>query len=50
MVSSDSPKCKLETESMAVVNDLWRGHLVQKHNEEHDIECAFRSSNSAAFC
>ncbi|THH28802.1 hypothetical protein EUX98_g5390 [Antrodiella citrinella] len=21
-----------------VVNDIWRGHLVQKHNEEHDIE------------
>lgn len=22
-----------------VVNDLWRGKIVQKHNEDHDIEC-----------
>ena len=23
----------------AVVNDLWRGNIVQKHNEGHDVEC-----------
>ena len=23
-----------------VVNDLWKGSIVQKHNEDHDIECA----------
>ncbi|TCD69242.1 hypothetical protein EIP91_008345 [Steccherinum ochraceum] len=26
------------TEAQDVVNDLWRGQLVQKHNEHHDIE------------
>ncbi|KAI0747298.1 calcium activated cation channel [Irpex lacteus] len=26
------------TEAQDVVNDLWRGHIIQKHNEGHDVE------------
>lgn len=29
--------------SMLVVNDLWRGRIIQKHNDDHDVQCKCRA-------
>ncbi|KAJ3556721.1 hypothetical protein NM688_g1867 [Phlebia brevispora] len=29
------------TEAQEVVNDLWKGNIIQKHNEDHDLDFVF---------
>ncbi len=41
MVSDNMSFYVLMLTSLLVVNDLWKGRIAQKHNDDHDIECMF---------